>query len=91
MQDWRLQNLETQPYLRGVAWRLTKYRQYRPGWDHDHCVGCWAKFAEFDSAAETILHEGYATTGEYDLGAEYCWACRECFETFKSQMDWKQV
>jgi hypothetical protein len=89
--DWRLEHLEQQPFLRDVAFRRSRYRKYRPGWDHDHCVGCWAKFAEFDSPEETILHEGFATTDEFARGAEYYWACQDCFTTFKDQMGWREV
>jgi hypothetical protein len=73
MVDWRLEHLETQPHLCGVAFKRMTYRAYREGWDHDHCVGCWAKFAEFDDPTEPIEHEGYATTEKYVRGAEYDW------------------
>jgi hypothetical protein len=57
--DWRLEHLETQPYLRGAAFTRKPYRAYSATWEHDHCAGCWAKFME--PPAEE-LHEGYATT-----------------------------
>ncbi|GIK48342.1 MAG: hypothetical protein BroJett013_10390 [Alphaproteobacteria bacterium] len=88
MSDWRLEHLETQPYLVGMAFRRAKYRPYRPGWDHDHCVACWAKFVEYDDPAEPIQHEGYATTEEFVRGAEYDWVCLTCFADFKDQMKW---
>jgi hypothetical protein len=91
MSDSRLEHLRTQPYLRGVRFQRKAYRAYRPGWDHDHCVGCWAKFAEHDDPAEPVLHEGYATCADYQHGADYEWVCPDCFNTFKSQMSWRDI
>jgi len=89
--DWRYEHLQTQPYLRGVRLQLMKYRAYRPGWEHDHCVGCWAKFAEHDDPVEPIEHEGYTTTGEYKHGAQYEWVCPRCFSDFREAMGWTVV
>ena len=52
--DWRYDNIE---YLQGATFRLAKYKAPSADWDHDHCSGCWAKFADFDGT--DILHEGY--------------------------------
>jgi len=89
--DARLEHLQTQPYLRGVRFQKTTYRAYRPGWDHDHCVGCWAKFAEHRSNREPIEREGYTTTADYERGAQYEWVCLNCFSDFKEAMDWTEV
>ncbi len=89
--DWRLDHLNTQPYLRGVKFRRAPYKAPRPGWDHDHCVGCWATFAEFESDKEQILHEGYATCDDYPKGAQYEWVCPECFKDFREVMSWVEV
>jgi hypothetical protein len=89
--DWRLENLETQPYLRGVSLARKMYRAYRPGWDHDHCVGCWTKLAEPGIEGADVVHEGYATTAEFVRGAEYEWACVSCFEAFSEAMGWIDV
>jgi hypothetical protein len=86
--DWRLEHLQTQPYLRGVSFVRKTYRAYRRGWDHDHCVACWAKLTERSMDGDTILHEGYATTAEYVHGADYAWACISCFERFSGDMGW---
>ncbi len=88
--DWRLENLETQE-MRGVRFQRMRYREYRPGWDHDHCVACWAKFAEFDDPNEPIQHEGYTTCADYEHGAEYDWVCLECFSLFKDAMGWTEA
>jgi hypothetical protein len=87
-EDWRLKHLGTQPYLRGVRFQRMRYRAYRPGWDHDHCVACWAKFAEADLPNEPIQREGHTTCSDYQHGAEYDWVCLECFELFKDAMGW---
>jgi len=86
--DWRLQHLQTQPYLRGVIFERMAYKARRAGWDHDHCVGCWAKFAEHDSDVEPIEREGYTTTADYRNGAQYDWICLTCFADFKDAMGW---
>jgi DNA-directed RNA polymerase subunit RPC12/RpoP len=89
--DWRLERLLDQEYLHGVKFHRAPYRQYRPGWDHDHCAGCWAKFAEYDSDQEVIEHEGYTTGDDYVHGAEYWWVCLTCFSEFKEAMGWPEV
>ena len=86
--DWRLEHLETQPYLRGVIFVRKRYRAYRPGWDHDHCAACWAKLMEEGSGEDEALHEGYATTDAYLHGADYEWVCAACFEMFARSMEW---
>lgn len=73
-------------HLKGVKMQWKKYRQYSDRWDHDHCVVCGAKFAEFDG--EDILHEGYATTGEYPRGADYEWVCKTCFDELQTALNW---
>ena len=54
--DWRYENIK---HLQGAVFRYAKYKAPAIDWDHDHCNGCWAKFAEFDET--DILHEGYVT------------------------------
>lgn len=75
--------------LKGQALRLKRYAQPSASWDHDHCVTCWAKFAERDGP--DILHEGYATTDSYDKGADYAWVCPQCFDELKDDLGWTAV
>jgi hypothetical protein len=89
--DWRLENLETFPHMRGVKFVRKPYRAYRPGWEHDHCNGCWTTLTEPGYEGEDIVHEGYATTAEYVYGAEYDWVCIPCFEEFRETMEWVDV
>jgi hypothetical protein len=89
--DWRLQHLQTQPYLRGVRFHKATYRASGPGWDHDHCAGCWAKFAERGSDREPIEREGYTTGDDYIHGAEYEWVCSSCFSEFRDAMGWEEL
>ena len=89
--DWRLERLETQPWLRAVSFVRMPYRAYRADWDHDHCAACWAKFAELNVPEPECLHEGYATTASYVHGAEYEWVCPPCFSQFAGDMDWTDV
>ncbi len=90
-QDWRSDHLHTQPPLRGARFTLKRYRAPRAGWDHDHCVSCLAKLADPSMEGDYILHEGYATTADYVMGADCAWACVPCFELFKDEMNWSAV
>jgi hypothetical protein len=53
MADWRLENVKR---FKGARFWRKPYTMPSPSWDHDHCIGCWAKFAEFDGP--DIQHEG---------------------------------
>jgi hypothetical protein len=86
-EDWRLQHLRTQPRLRGASFVRKPYREYRTGWDHDHCCACWAKLTEPGAGNADGAREGYATTAGYFLGADYDWICLPCFEEFRDLMD----
>ena len=81
-QDPKLEHLLTQPYLRGVGFVRKSYRAFRLGWEHDHCVACWARLAEPPSADPEAVHEGYATTSAYARGENYEWVCPPCFAQF---------
>ena len=88
IEDWRLEHLHAQPFLRGTAFVRKRYQAPRADWDHDHCVACWAKLADPSMKGDHIVHEGYATTAEYVMGADYAWACVPCFNLFKDKMNW---
>jgi hypothetical protein len=91
VEDWRQEVLYTLSYLRGVSFARKPYKEYRPGWDHDHCAVCGAKLAKPGFEGEPTLHEGYATTAEYEHGADYEWVCPECFAASKVAMDWRDT
>jgi hypothetical protein len=59
--DWRDDNLK---HLQGAAFRFAEYKAPTDDWDHDHCIGCWAKFADFDGP--DILHVGYVHDRPYE-------------------------
>jgi hypothetical protein len=86
MSDWRLQNVKG---FEGLRWRRKRYRPWSDTWDHDHCIGCWAKFAELD--APDALHEGYATCEDWKHGADYDWVCPSCFADLREAMGWIEV
>jgi hypothetical protein len=90
-EDWRFENLKMWPYLRGVSWVRKPYSAYRPGWDHDHCAACNKTLAEPGIEGDDVAHEGYATTAEYEKGADYEWLCVECFHDFKGAMGWSEA
>jgi len=77
MRDWRLQGQER--YLRGVTLARRTYKQYREGWEHDHCEFCWTKFSEKGEN----LNVGYVTTDYYH------WICENCYQDFKDMFQWK--
>jgi hypothetical protein len=77
--DWRLQGQEE--YLSGVRLVRRRWRQSRPGGDHDHCEFCWAKFGQ--EQLGDVLREGWTTPDEYR------WVCDVCFNDFKDQFRWQ--
>ena len=89
--DWRTELLDMIPYLRGQSFVRKAYRDYRPGWDHDHCAVCGVKLAEPSIEGEGILHEGLGITADYSHGADYEWVCPACFEACKDQMGWRDA
>jgi hypothetical protein len=59
-EEWKQHKLKSLEHLRALAFTFADYTPPSADWDHDHCEGCWAKFALFD--APEILHSGYFTT-----------------------------
>jgi hypothetical protein len=98
-QEWAEYKLTQLKPLEGLTFRLRRYQAPTPDWDHDHCYGCCAKFAEFDGS--DIQHEGYFTTVPAQQSPEpkitglmciqeptpgglaFRWVCVECFEAFR--------
>lgn len=60
-----------------MYWR--SWHETRPGWDHDHCEFCWAKFMDRDDV-EDVLREGYTTADEY------WWVCAVCANDFAARL-----
>ncbi|HEY6025033.1 MAG TPA: hypothetical protein VIV34_12755 [Pseudolabrys sp.] len=89
--DWRLEQLEAQPHLRGVAFLRKPYHPPSPEWDHDHCAACWTTLAAPRIIGVNIIHEGYTTTSEFVCGADYAWICVPCFELFHAIMEWRDA
>ena len=84
--DWRIDNCK---HVRGERFHRKQYRAPREDWDHDHCLACWATFADFEGPE--ILHEGYATLAESKWGADYHWICAQCFNDLHELMEWVAV
>jgi hypothetical protein len=84
--QWRIDNAGR---LKGARLQFRPYMRWSESWDHDHCAGCWAKFAEFEGP--DILHEGYATRDDDPKGAGYEWVCQACFNDLKDDMEWSAV
>ena len=84
--DWRIENCE---FIRGEKLRRRRYEAPSKEWDHDHCMACWAKFADFEGSG--IFHEGYATIAESKWGADYHWICPKCFSDLRESLEWVEV
>jgi|SRR5579872_1576131 len=98
-EEWKQFKLGSLQQLRGSSFQLADYAAPSAEWDHDHCEGCMAKFAQFD--APEILHSGYLTMVEYDdeptliqpaqeKGSNVLkkpdtkkWVCQQCFDEFR--------
>jgi hypothetical protein len=98
-QEWIEYKLTQLERLKGSTFRLRRYEAPTEDWDHDHCVGCWVTFAEFDGS--DVQYEGYFTTvpaqqspepqitglaciQEPTLGGlAFRWVCLQCFEQFR--------
>jgi hypothetical protein len=89
--EWRAEMLETLPYLRTQSFVRKPYKAYRPGWEHDHCAVCGVKLMEPSAKVDGTLHEGYATTSDYQHGEDYEWVCAACFTASKDEMGWAEV
>ena len=78
---WRIENAYG---LEGLEFELRRYSPPSATDDHDHCAGCWAKFALFEDP--NIQHDGYGTRRE-DAGKNCeIWVCRSCFADLKDGM-----
>lgn len=98
--DWRYDNLKR---LHGATFHFAAYARPSEQWDHDHCCGCMAKFADFEGA--DILHEGYVyakPSGDtleppgidhhcipapIVNGTSLHWVCASCFADFRAILD----
>ncbi len=72
--DGRFERLKD---FKGRTFHFAKYKAPSDDWNHDHCNGCWAKFAEY--GGPDILHEGYVHAEPYEVGPEpeFITECKE--------------
>jgi len=75
--DWRRQGQEN--YLKDVELIFKKYPLVDSHNDHDHCEFCGTKFS--NQKGDTV--EGYTTEEEYH------WICKQCYNDFKIDFNWK--
>jgi hypothetical protein len=78
--DWRRSGQEA--YLQGAVFTFRVYVAPRPGWDHDHCEFCMAKFSPDD------LTSGWATPYEGETD-NFRWVCQSCFEDFREEFEFR--
>jgi hypothetical protein len=81
--DWRVGGQDR--YLAARNLRRVTWSAYRPGWDHDHCSFCWAKFGP-DGIDGVDVSEGYVTADD-----DYHWICVRCFDDLRGQFDWTVI
>ena len=63
--DWQEYKRDQLAELKSATFFKLRYRAASADWDHDHCLGCWAKFVGPDYTGEDeVLHEGYVTYTE---------------------------
>ena len=54
--------LDSLRQYRGFVFRWQVYKTLSPEWNHDHCIGCWARFAERPEEWPDDVHtEGWVT------------------------------
>ena len=63
-EEWKQHTRDRLEHLRASSFQLADYTPPTAEWDHDHCVGCWTKFANFD--APDVLHSGYFTFVQFE-------------------------
>ncbi|MCU1336881.1 MAG: hypothetical protein JWO19_2462 [Bryobacterales bacterium] len=63
--------LKSLQHYRGFVFRWQQYRQLSPEWNHDHCGGCWARFAEHAEEWSDVVHTaGWVTLWPTDDDVE---------------------
>ena len=85
MSDWRADNAK---HLRGLSLHRRRWTRPRYDWDHDHCAGCFAKFAESDEPE--IQRGGFTTGADHKHGTGYAWVCVQCFADLQNEMGWAE-
>ena len=78
--DWRLEHLRTQPFLRGVPFKRKSYKSPRPGWDHDHC-----SFGQRHISVPLATDDAEAVDRGYVTDANYHGVCATCFGDFREK------
>jgi len=76
----------------GTTLELRRYRTHRPGWDHDHCIFCWAKLMDPDlseASRRAVENDPKILTSGYSKGPSGGeWVCPSCFEEFAARFGW---
>jgi hypothetical protein len=75
---------------RGWTFEFKKYRRWREGWEHDHCIACGQVIAE-SGAREDAITEAYAVSDRHPRGAEYEWLCPPCAHMLASTLGLRLV
>lgn len=87
LMQYKVKRLE---HLRASTFVFSDYTPPSNEAEHNHCEGCWAKFATLDRPG--ILRRGYFTTMRTESAAKpdaKVWICPKCFEEFRVTLAWK--
>jgi hypothetical protein len=71
--DWQLYKFEQLSEVRGHTFSRRDYKPLSTEWEHEHCLGCWAKFVDSSYYAPNddheIYHDGFVTYAKSDWTA----------------------
>ncbi len=80
--------------LHDADWHLVTWQRPRPSWDHDHCRICLRRIAEIEYGDPDAIQEAYEHVYPPQPGDEEKrneWLCRDCFEKYKREFNWRAV
>ena len=67
-----------------------RWAPYRPSTTRNHCVFCWAPFAEPGDFESDAHAEGYVTAAPFNAAADdYLWVCDSCFYEHRDKFAWR--
>jgi hypothetical protein len=73
------------------TWGATfTWAPYTPSTAPNHCVFCWAPFAEAGEPGSDARDEGYVTVAPISAAVDDClWVCDSCFHENRDEFAWQ--
>ena len=78
--DWRL---DRRDLIEGHTLTWERWHAPKPSWDHDHCVPCWAKIADWNDGE--VQPEAYVDEAHSE------WLCAACAGEFREMLCLKLI